>query len=257
MPPLTPFQGWNFEKNVWNLRPRWTYELLSKYTQWIRIMGSESESNKNVYRSLSICLYVLYIVYMYLCICRSNNNNMYTDTYVWFSLIFPFCKVWYCLWSRNPTNHLSFVFETVWNHGISIQNPHHEVPYQPGGFADLPPSLGKACDQRSRSASSNHHLCLLGPQNRALKIHEIWWTYCWWFRNLALVEVGSLAQYLRCLLHPRWLFRSSSINSISFHLSTDWRSSYLYFTKPFPDALKCFFMGQLGVPLTVYPWYLL
>ena len=29
-------------------------------------------------------------------------------------------------------------------------------------------------------------------------------TYCWWFRNPAPVEVGSLSHYLRGFVHPRW-----------------------------------------------------
>ena len=31
-----------------------------------------------------------------------------------------------------------------------------------------------------------------------------WWWYCWWFKNPAPVEVGSLSHYLQGFLHTRW-----------------------------------------------------
>ena len=37
-------------------------------------------------------------------------------------------------------------------------------------------------------------------------------SYCWWFRNPAPVEVGSVSHYLQGFIHPRWC-RISSINS--------------------------------------------
>ena len=45
--------------------------------------------------------------------------------------------------------------------------------------------------------------------------------YCWWFRDPARkpVVVGSLSHDLpRVFIHPRWLFRISSINSRCIHL---------------------------------------
>ncbi len=48
-------------------------------------------------------------------------------------------------------------------------------------------------------------------RNLSLRIQ----TYCWWFRNPAEtpVEVGSLSHYLQGLIHLRWLFGISAINS--------------------------------------------
>ena len=46
--------------------------------------------------------------------------------------------------------------------------------------------------------------------------HKIDWIYYWHDtvdgRNPAPVEVGSFSHYLQGFIHPRWLFRSSSIN---------------------------------------------
>ena len=71
-----------------------------------------------------------------------------------------------------------------------------------------------SCGGRN-SHSLSGKILQIGIRNKKQTI----WSYCWWFRTPAPVEVGSLSHYLQEILHPRWLFRSSSINhflSISF-----------------------------------------
>ena len=38
--------------------------------------------------------------------------------------------------------------------------------------------------------------------------------YCWWFRNPATVEVGSLSRYLQGFIHPRWLLGISEPSTV-------------------------------------------
>ena len=44
-------------------------------------------------------------------------------------------------------------------------------------------------------------------------MHHTSW-YCWWPISCELVEVGSFSYYLQRFIRPRWLFGTSSINSI-------------------------------------------
>ena len=73
---------------------------------------------------------------------------------------------------------------------------------------------------------------------------HVW--YCWWFRNPAPVEVGSLSHYLQGFIHPRWC-KISSINSIA-KFSAKCREKYSIHTN-----------GAFGIVrnYNYFPWKLL
>ena len=71
------------------------------------------------------------------------------------------------------------------------------------------------CSDMSWSGPS--HGCVDWLEGRGFKIGcLLYHSYCWWFRNPAADEVGSLSHYSRGFIHARWLFGISELSTVCF-----------------------------------------
>ena len=65
--------------------------------------------------------------------------------------------------------------------------------------------------------SGRSHGCVDWLEGRGFKIRcLLYHSYCWWFRNPAADEVGSLSHYSRGFIHARWLFGISELSTVCF-----------------------------------------